>query len=212
MFTGLVEDTGTLVRIGPEGRGKRLAFRTAIPLGEVRVGDSIAVNGVCLTVEGHRDDVWEAVAGQETLSLTTLGALRVGERVHLERALRVGDRLGGHLVAGHVDGLGRVVSSAASAESWILWLDVGADLSRYVATKGSICVDGVSLTVNEVHGDRVRMNLVPHTAAVTRLGGLRGGDAVNIEVDLIARYVERLLHGREHGGLTWETLQRNGFS
>lgn len=211
MFTGLVEDTGAVVRVSPEGRGRRLAFRTAIPLVEVAIGDSIAVNGVCLTVESWRGDVWEAVAGQETLALTTLGGLGIGDRVHLERALRLGDRVGGHLVAGHVDGVGRVISSAASAESWILWLDVGADLARYVATKGSICLDGVSLTVNEVHGERVRLNLVPHTAAVTRLGALRAGDAVNIEVDLIARYVERLLQRDGSSGLSMETLQRNGF-
>lgn len=193
MFTGIVEDTGSVVAVAPFGRGRRLRLRTAIPLAAVRIGDSIACDGVCLTVESVEDDVFEVVAGQETLDRTTWGEARVGRRVHLERALAVGGRLDGHLVQGHVDGVGSVSRSYDADESWILWIDVGRRLARYVAPKGSLCVDGVSLTVNEVDGTRARLNVIPHTARVTRLAGLAAGDRVNVEVDVLARYVERML-------------------
>jgi riboflavin synthase len=200
MFTGLVEDTGTIVSVLPEQGGRRLLIRTRIPLSEVRIGDSIAVDGACLTAERLAGDCFEVVAGRETLGLTTLGEVRAGRRVHLERALRLGDRLGGHLVQGHVDGTARVLRSHAQGESWILWIELPPGLSKYVVRKGSLTVDGVSLTVNEVVGDTCRMNLIPHTVSVTRLGELRPGDAVNVETDLLARYVERLMGG-DHGGL-----------
>lgn len=196
MFTGLVEDVGTLLAVRPQERGKRLVIGTSLPLSEVRIGDSIAVDGVCLTAEVLGDGRFEAVAGQETLARTTLGELRPGRRLHLERALRVGDRLGGHLVQGHVDGKGRVTRSFAAGESWVVWIDVGHALARYVVPKGSLAVDGTSLTVNEVVGHEVRLNLIPHTTGVTRLGSLRPGDEVNLEADLIAKYVERLLGDR----------------
>jgi riboflavin synthase len=212
MFTGLVEDIGEIVGISPQGDGMRLRIRTAIPLSEVAIGDSIATDGACLTAERLEGDVFEVVAGRETLALTTLADVRVGRRVHLERALRLGDRLGGHLVQGHVDGVGRVTRSFAASESWVLWIDVGAALSRYVVPKGSLTIDGVSLTVNEVVGTTVRLNLIPHTTSVTRLGALRAGDGVNLETDLIARYVERLLGDRANGGLDLDTLKRHGFA
>lgn len=186
MFTGLVEDVGEIVGVSPQGDGLRLRLRTRIPLGEVAVGDSIAVDGACLTAERLIGDVFEVVAGRETLDRTTLRAARLGRKVHLERALRLGDRLGGHLVQGHVDGTGRVTRSFQASESWVLWIEIGP-LARYVVPKGSITIDGVSLTVNEVQGDTVRLNLIPHTVAVTRLGGLRVGDEVHLEADLIAR-------------------------
>lgn len=218
MFTGIIEDVGTLVRVTPEGGGRRLGIRTAMPLGEVRIGDSIAVRGACLTVERHAGDVFEVVAGQETLAATTVGALREGSRVHLERALQLGARLDGHLVQGHVDGVGRVIRSEDARESWVLWVDVGAELAPYVATKGSICLDGVSLTVNEVDGSAARVNIIPHTARETCLGDLRPGDRVNVEVDLLARYVARLLAVRgvssddaRDGGLTLDFLRTHGF-
>ncbi len=207
MFTGLVEDVGEIVGVSPQGDGLRLRLRTAIPLSEVAVGDSIAVDGACLTAERCVGDVFEVVAGRETLDRTTLRAARLGRRVHLERALRLGDRLGGHLVQGHVDGTGRVTRSFQASESWVLWIDVGP-LARYVVPKGSITIDGVSLTVNEVQGDTVRLNLIPHTVAVTRLGGLRVGDEVNLEADLIARYVERLLGGHVGDSELLSRLQR----
>ncbi|MBA2321668.1 MAG: riboflavin synthase [Deltaproteobacteria bacterium] len=209
MFTGLVEDAGVVTSITPRDGGRVLAVRTRIPLAEVRVGDSIAVDGVCLTAETVGGDVFTAIAGRETLAVTTLDDVRVGRTVHLERALAVGDRLGGHLVQGHVDGVGRVRSAARAGESWIVWVTPPPDLARYIAVKGSICIDGVSLTVNELDGDDFRVNLIPHTTAVTRLGDLRAGDRVNLETDVLAKYVERLL-GRGPG-LDADTLRRWGY-
>jgi riboflavin synthase len=210
MFTGLVEDTGTVVAVAPRGAGKSLAIRTRIPLDEVRIGDSIAVNGACLTAEHCEGDVFTALAGRETVSRTTLGGLRAGETVHLERALKLGDRLGGHLVQGHVDGVGAVRRSVDAGESWILWVSLPDALSRYVAEKGSLCVDGVSLTVNELAEGAVRLNLVPHTAAATRLVGLKAGALVNLEVDIVAKYVERLLGG-DRRALDVDTLRKWGY-
>lgn len=214
MFTGLVEDLGTVIGVRPEGDGRRLVVRTAIPLHDVAIGDSIAHDGVCLTVERTSGDTFEVVAARETLAVTTVGQWSTGKRVHLERALALGQRLGGHLVQGHVDGLGRVVRSEQVGGSWVLWVDAGTALARYVAAKGSICIDGVSLTVNELDDTRFRVNLVPHTVRVTGLGVLRPGDAVNLEVDMLARYVERLLAragdaGAE--GLTLDKLREHGF-
>jgi len=210
VFTGLVEDIGTIAAIRPRGVGRALSIRTAIPLEEVSLGDSIAVNGACLTAESFDSDTFIAVAAAETLAKTTLGALRVGARVHLERAMRLGDRLDGHLVQGHVDGTGQVSSIRDQRESIVLWVGLPAELARFVAPKGSIAIDGVSLTVNEVHDTGFRVNLVPHTAAVTRLGELRSGAAVNLEVDVLAKYVDRLLGGGA-GGLTLDKLRAHGF-
>ena len=193
MFTGLVEDTGEVVGVRPDRGGVELTIRTRIPLGEVRIGDSIAVDGVCLTVETKAGDAITATAGRETLALTTIGALKSGSRVHLERALAVGDRLGGHIVQGHVDCTGAVLEARDAGESRVLWIDVPADHAKYVAAKGSICVDGVSLTVNGASDDRFDVNLVPHTLEVTTLGRLRTGSLVNLEIDIIARYLERLV-------------------
>jgi riboflavin synthase len=213
MFTGLVEDVGTVVGVVPRGKGKALQIRTTIDLSEVAAGDSIAVDGVCLTAETFHGDTFHAVAGRETLARTTLHTVRAGRRVHLERALALGDRLGGHLVQGHVDGTGRVTKVSDQQESWVVWVAVPSELQRYVAQKGSITVDGVSLTVNELAAGAARLNIVPHTAAVTRLGGLRPGDEVNLEVDVLAKYVERLLGitPGAQGGVTPELLRRYGY-
>ena len=186
-----------------------LTIRTAIPLSEVAIGDSIAVDGVCLTVESLAGASFTAIAGRETLAKTTLANAEVGRRVHLERALAVGDRLGGHLVQGHVDGVGRVISAEQAGESLVAWFAPPPELARYIAVKGSICIDGVSLTVNELAGDDFRINLIPHTTAVTHLGSLRAGDRVNLETDVLAKYVERLL-GRSPG-LDADTLRRWGY-
>jgi len=215
MFTGLVEDVGTIVSVQPRGRGRALVIRTALPLSDVAIGDSIAVDGVCLTAEAIDADTFDAVAGRETLSRSTLIDARPGRRVHLERALALGDRLGGHLVQGHVDGLGRVRRVSDQQESWVVWIEVPAELRRYVANKGSITIDGVSLTVNELGDGAMRLNVVPHTARATRLGTLRPGDPVNLEVDVLAKYVERLLgaagRGPAHEGLTPELLRTYGY-
>jgi riboflavin synthase len=213
VFTGLVEDIGTILDIRPRGAGKALSIRTAIPMHEVALGDSIAVNGACLTADGFHDEGFECVAATETLAKTTLGHLRKGHQIHLERALQLGDRLDGHLVQGHVDGTGAVVSGGAQKESWILWVRPEPGLLKYIAAKGSITIDGVSLTVNEVTSDAFRVNLVPHTLDVTLLGALRAGSVVNLEVDVLAKYVERLLGDRgSAGGLTIESLRDNGWS
>ena len=213
MFTGLVEDIGTLIDVRPRGNGKILSIRTAIPMAEVRLGDSISVNGACLTADGFHDDGFECVAATETLAKTTLGQLRKGDALHLERALKLGDRLDGHLVQGHVDGTGAVVSAGMQSESFVLWVRPEPGLLKYIAAKGSITIDGVSLTVNEVGSDAFRVNLVPHTTDVTLLGALRTGTPVNLEVDVLAKYVERLLGDRgAGGGLTIEALRDNGWS
>ncbi len=210
MFTGLVEDVGTVTAVRPQGHGRVLTLQTALPLDQVALGASIAVDGVCLTAEAFGPDSFTVTAGQETLAVTTIGGLQRGRRVNLEQALRVGDRLGGHLVQGHVDGVGQVKTVTPSRESLVVWVDVPPPLRRYVAVKGSITVDGVSLTVNELAGGAFRVNLIPHTVASTTLGDRRPGDPVNLEVDLLARYVERLL--AEPGeGLTFERLRDLGY-
>lgn len=213
MFTGLIEDVGSIVGVTPQGNGARLRIRTAIPLAEVHKGDSIAVDGACLTAESWEGDTFEVVAGRETLERTSLRGVTPGRKVHLERAMKLGDRLDGHLVQGHVDGVGTVIRSYEARESWVIWVELPTELTRFVAEKGSICLDGVSLTVNEVSGATARVNIVPHTAAVTLLGARRTGDRMNVEVDVIAKYVERLLGpgAASGGGAAWlRKLGMNG--
>ncbi len=194
MFTGIIQDVGVVRTLEQRGNDVRLTVGiTALPLDRARTGDSIAVSGVCLTALDLRRDGFSADVSRETLSLTTLGALQAGSRVNLESALRAGDPLGGHLVAGHVDGLGEIQSLETDARSTRLRCAVPAALARYIARKGSITIDGVSLTINEVDGAVFGVNLIPHTQTVTTLGALRVGQQVNLEVDTIARYVERLL-------------------
>ncbi len=176
--------------------GNSVLLRPTLPLVDAKLGESIAVDGVCLTVEAAGHHEFRVTVGPETLAVTTLGALRVGSRVHLERALRLADRLGGHLVLGHVDGVGVVERVNLRTDGLTAWVRVPTLLSRFVAAKGCITVDGVSLTVNEVDGDAFRIDLIPHTLAVTRLTEWRTGDRCNVEIDVVARYVERLVAGR----------------
>jgi riboflavin synthase len=198
MFTGIVETTGRLARIEPRGGDVRLVVDAgALGLDDVAIGDSIAVSGVCLTAIEIDGNAFAVDVSTETLSRTSLGALGVGARVNLEKAMRLSDRLGGHLVSGHVDGLARVVSIETDARSQRWTFELPRELARYAAPKGSIAIDGVSLTVNEVDGARFGVNLIPHTIEVTTLGDRKAGDAVNIEVDMIMRYVERLFPERE---------------
>lgn len=194
MFTGIVETTGRVARIDPRGGDVRLLIDAGtLDLGDVAIGDSIAVSGVCLTAVAVEDTRTLAFdVSIETLSRTSLGSLVAGARVNLEKALRLADRLGGHFVSGHVDGLGRVAAIEPDARSQRWTFELPPDLARYAAPKGSIAIDGVSLTVNEVEGARFGVNLIPHTIDVTTLGDRKIGDAVNIEVDMIMRYVERL--------------------
>jgi riboflavin synthase len=197
MFTGLIEGVGRLAAREMRGGDARLRIDVGT-LGwgdgaEVRMGESIAVNGTCLTVVAFDASGFDADASNETLALTTLGALPIGRPLNLERAMRPTDRLGGHLVSGHVDGVGSVVHAwdDGRAQRWVF--AAPAPLRRYIAAKGSICVDGVSLTVNAVDDSGFEVALVPHTIAHTAFGATRPGDAVNLEVDMLARYVERLL-------------------
>jgi riboflavin synthase len=195
VFTGIVQDIGRIVSRTPRGGDLRLRIAVGrLPLAGVRAGDSIAVSGVCLTVLDIDDaGAFSADVSNETLSLTTLGELEDGSTVNLEPSLRAGDPLGGHLVSGHVDGIGRLVSLAQDARSWRMRFETPKALARYVARKGSIAIDGVSLTVNEVEGCEFGVNIIPHTFEVTTLGGVAPGRRVNLEIDPIARYVERLI-------------------
>lgn len=190
MFTGIVEAMGT-VQAAPPGR---LALDAgALDLGGIRPGESICINGVCLTVVDHAGTHLQFDVGPETLACTTLGTLQPGQRVNLERALRAGDRLGGHLVSGHVDGCGRILALTPDDNATRFDIEAPAELARYLCRKGSVAVDGVSLTVNTVDGRNFSVCIIPHTLAGTRFGGYRAQDIVNLEVDQIARYAERLL-------------------
>ena len=195
MFTGIVQGVGTVRAIEARGGDVTLVFDTAgVSLADIELGGSIAVSGVCLTATRFDTASFAADVSRETLSLTTLGSWVVGSRVNLEKALLAGQALGGHYVTGHVDGVGELVSRHDDARSVRMEFRVPPELARYVARKGSICIDGVSLTVNGARGDRFDVNLVPHTLEVTTLGGLQAGSRVNLEVDIIARYVERMMH------------------
>jgi riboflavin synthase len=195
MFTGIVEATGIVRALVTSERSARLTIEAGALLDETRVGDSIAVNGVCLTEARVDERVFEVDVSIETLARTTLGQLACGTVVNLERPLAVGDRLSGHLVQGHVDGVGTIRHRRRDGDAWWMEIAVPPALLRYVVEKGSIAVDGVSLTVAAVAGDRVTVCLVPHTCAVTTLGTLESGRQVNLEVDIIAKYVERLVAG-----------------
>ena len=193
MFTGIVQAVGRIEAIVARAGDVELSIGTgALDLSRCAIGDSISVAGACLTVTTLAPAGFSADVSRETLAKTTLGTLAVGSPVNLEPALRVGDPLGGHYVTGHVDGVGAVVSVASDARSWRVVVEVPEALARYIAPKGSVTVEGVSLTVNEVDGRRFGVNLIPHTCQVTTLGTLVAGKPVNIEIDVIARYVERL--------------------
>src|SRR5512139_36652 len=195
MFTGIVQGVGTVRAIEPRGGDVTIVLDTgSVTLDGVELGGSIAVSGVCLTATRFDRTSFAADVSRETLSMTTLGQWQAGTRVNLEKALLAGQALGGHYVTGHVDGVGEVVSRHEDARSVRMEFRVPAELARYVARKGSICIDGVSLTVNGAQGDRFDVNLVPHTLEVTTLGLLQAGSRVNLEVDIIARYVERMMH------------------
>jgi riboflavin synthase len=212
VFTGIIKAKGSIGGIEKRGGDVRLRVTTPeLPWSEYEVGDSVAVNGVCLTAVRLLDNGFDTDVSVETLDVTTLKQLTVGDAVNLEPALRVGDALGGHLVSGHVDGIGRMVAREDDARSIRMTFEVPGELSRYIARKGSICVDGVSLTINEVSGNTFGLNIIPHTAEVTTMGAYEAGTAVNIEVDLLARYIERML-GSDAGGLSIDFLREHGYA
>jgi len=196
MFTGIIEALGTIAAIDTESGDKRMRFAAAGYLQGVSLGDSIAVNGVCLTAISMTDDGFSADLSVETLTATTAAGWQVGEAVNLEKALTLGKPLGGHWVSGHVDGLATLVSRVEEARSWRLQFEAPAALARYIARKGSVTLDGISLTVNEVEGRRFGVNIIPQTWTHTTLGRRQVGDTVNLEVDLMARYLERLMTAR----------------
>lgn len=216
MFTGIIEAVGTLRKLERKGDDIRLTVASGkLDLTDVRLGDSIATNGVCLTVVQQLADGYIADVSAETVSLTGFAHYKVGTKVNLEKAVTPTTRLGGHMVSGHVDGIATVEQRLARGQAIEFWLAAPAELGRYIAHKGSITIDGVSLTVNEVDGSRFRLTIVPHTAGETTLVDLQAGDKVNIEVDLIARYLERLMRfdnkETQGGGVTMEMLARAGF-
>jgi riboflavin synthase len=192
MFTGIITDIGEVTAvIGTDER--RLAIATAYDPDTIPIGASICCSGVCLTVTELRKNQFSVVASAETIARTTLGGWKKGTRINLERALKVGDELGGHIVSGHTDGVAHLVSARKENDSLRLVFEAPAELGRFVAPKGSVALDGVSLTVNEMDGNRFGVNIIPHTAAHTTLGALKPGDAVNMEIDMLARYVARLI-------------------
>jgi riboflavin synthase len=218
MFTGIIESLGTIAAMEPRGGDLRLKLRApGMDLGDTKLGDSIAVNGVCLTVTELAGGQFAADVSRESLSVTTLGDLGVGDRVNLERALTLNTRLGGHLVSGHVDGVGEVLSMQPDARSTRVYFRAPDALARYIAAKGSITIDGTSLTVNGVDGAAFDVNIIPHTWDLTRFSVYRVGTRVNLEVDLIARYLERLMLGERAAqpgapaGLSEDWLAEQGF-
>ena len=196
MFTGIVQDVGRVQALEPRGGDVQMVIEfDRLDTSGIRVGDSICVQGCCLTATELLGNAFAADVSRETLNLTTLGDLRAGTPVNLEPSLKAGDALGGHLVSGHIDGVATVTSISGDARSQRIKISVPADLARYIARKGSVAVDGVSLTVNEVDGNEFGVNIIPHTQSVTTLGRLVVGARVNLEIDQVARYVERLLMG-----------------
>lgn len=216
MFTGIIEAVGEVAALQMRSGDLRLYIRSGnLPLAEVKLGDSIASNGVCLTVVDLPGDGFWADVSRETLAHSSFAEAKTGMAVNLERAMLASSRFDGHIVSGHVDGVGTIVAMQRDARSLRLSIDAPENLARYIAQKGSICVDGVSLTVNRVDGASFELNIVPHTAAETTIASYRVGSRVNLEVDVVARYLERLLDARSldsrSGGITMATLAENGF-
>ena len=212
MFTGIIKAKGTITAMEARGGDMRLAVRADdLPWQDFEIGESIAVNGVCLTAVRLYDDGFDTDVSVETLNVTALQGLAVGSEVNLEPAISLGDRLGGHLVSGHVDCVGEVTSREADARSIRLTIEIPSEYARYVAKKGSVCVDGVSLTINDVSGNCFDLNIIPHTAAVTIIDEYQRGTRVNIEVDLLARYIERLL-SKDGDGLSLDFLKAHGYA
>ncbi len=212
MFTGIIKARGTIGAIEPRGGDVRLTVRSnGLPWSDYELGESIAINGVCLTAVAFHENGFDTDVSVETLNVTALGKLGVGSAVNIEPSISLGERLGGHLVSGHVDCTGTVTSRSADARSIRLVVDIPKEYARYVAKKGSVCMDGVSLTINDVSPSSFDVNIIPHTAEVTIIDGYKVGTVVNIEVDLLARYTERLLNP-DGSGISMDFLKAHGYA
>lgn len=220
MFTGIIEGLGTIRAIRPDGKGKRLTVEADFNLDQTKVGESVAVNGACLTVVKIGGKRFETDLSPETLGASTFGKAKLGDRVNLERAMRLSDRIDGHLVSGHIDGVGIVKKRENLGNAIMLTIAVPDALSRYMIYKGSVAVDGVSLTINACESKSFSVQIIPHTAGVTTIGTKQNGDPVNIETDMIGKYVERFTRGEpiperekigESSGVDLEFLAKSGF-
>ena len=220
MFTGIIEAMGTIAQLRKTGAGISMAVTAALDLEQTAIGDSIAVNGACLTVVKIENQRFHVDVSPETLAATTLSDVQIGQRVHLERALRLSDRLDGHLVSGHVDGIGTVARRQAQGNAIIIGIKVPESLTRYMIVKGSVAVDGVSLTINRLQKDLFEVSVIPHTTAVTTIGDFKPGTRVNIETDLVGKYIERFVNdpagdrdekGPARKGIDREFLAKSGF-
>ena len=215
MFTGIIEELGHVKSIRKGDVSAQLEIEASTVLEGTKIGDSIATNGVCLTVTSLTPTSYTADVMHESLRRSSLGQLKAGSPVNLERAMALGDRFGGHIVSGHIDGMGRITNIKVDGNAIWYTIEAGADLLRYIVEKGSITIDGVSLTVAAVEDDRFSVSLIPHTAAITLLGRKGPGDVVNLETDILAKYVEKLLRPApdpaQGGGLTLDFLAQNGF-
>ena len=209
MFTGIVEGLGKVKRLTIKGADAVLEIEAAIGLNDIALGDSIAVNGACLTVIARNQNIFNADVSAETLDKTNLKRLHTGDKVNLEKSLRVGGYLGGHFVLGHIDAAGRILSQTQKSGSLILAVELDDKLSRYIVEKGSVAIDGVSLTVNKLEKGRFYVNIIPHTADKTTIVMKKEGDWVNIETDILGKYVEKLLHSSR--GIDNDFLERHGF-
>ena len=214
MFTGIIEAIGSVAKLQQLGSDWRLTIDTGkLDLSDVVLGDSIAVNGCCLTVVELKENIFSADVSNESMRCTALGEFKDGTRVNLEKAMLASGRLGGHIVSGHVDGVGSLVESSEDGASVRLVYEAPKEIAKYIAAKGSVCIDGTSLTVNEVSGQKFTVNVIPHTQIETIIGDYKVDQKVNLEVDLIARYLERLLQGTEFRteGLNKDFLAKHGF-
>lgn len=212
MFTGIIKAKGSISAMHRQGGDVRLSVRSdGLPWSDYELGESIAVNGVCLTAVALHEDGFETDVSVETLDVTALNTLVTGSEVNLEPAISLGERLGGHLVSGHVDCVGTVTARAVDARSIRFTIEIPREYAHYVAKKGSVCIDGVSLTINEVSGNAFELNIIPHTAEVTIIDGYAVGSTVNVEVDLLARYLERLL-SKDGDGISLELLKAHGYA
>lgn len=212
MFTGIVEEMGIVRTLGRKGAGTRLTVSASTVLDGTAIGDSICVNGVCLTVVDLDKNSFSADIASETMRITNLGELKAGDRVNLERALRLSSRLGGHIVTGHVDAIGRIRDKQREGAGWRITIDAPEKALRYIIKKGSIAVDGISLTVADVDESGFAVAVIPHTADVTTLGVKSAGSTVNLETDIIGKYVERLLMPGREEGVSFDLLKKAGFA